>query len=122
MSRNLEVGFGHLHVALFLEFWLCSMSSVEDRQYIQCLMVLVFFLSHGASCCLGTMKSWVQVLETASCRNAGKDCIHKTKSGQTLPQTLRKQELRAPGCPFLSHVDSILFLRLCGFDTLETFF
>jgi hypothetical protein len=28
--------------------------------------------------CLVTMKSWVQVLETASCRNAGKDCIHKT--------------------------------------------
>jgi hypothetical protein len=45
--------------------------------------------------CLVTMRSRVQVLKTASCRNAGKGCGHKTQSGQTL----RKRELRAPGCP-----------------------
>jgi hypothetical protein len=28
-------------------------------------------------------------------RNVGKGCVHKTQSGQTLPQTLRKRELRA---------------------------
>jgi hypothetical protein len=48
-----------------------------------------------------TMRSWVQVLETATCRNAGKDCVHKTQSGRTLPWTLRKLELHAPGCPFI---------------------
>jgi hypothetical protein len=42
---------------------------------------------------------WVQVLQIAYCRNAGKDCVHKTQSGQTLPWTLCKQELFAPGCP-----------------------
>jgi hypothetical protein len=42
---------------------------------------------------LVTMRSWVQVLETTSCRNAGKDCIHKTHSGQTLPRTMRKQNV-----------------------------
>jgi hypothetical protein len=68
-----------------------------------------FFLSHGASCCIVTMRSCVHVIETASRRNAGKDCVHKTKSGPTLPQTLRKQEVRPPGCPFLSHVDLIHF-------------
>ena len=47
------------------------------------------------------MRSWVQVLETASCRNAGKGCVHKTQSGRTLPRTLCKRELHAPGCPFL---------------------
>jgi hypothetical protein len=36
--------------------------------------------------------SWVQVLKTTSCKNAGKGCVHKTQSGQTLPQTLHKQE------------------------------
>jgi hypothetical protein len=46
------------------------------------------------------MRSWVQVLETASCINAGKGCVHKTESGQILPRTLRKQELRASGCPW----------------------
>jgi hypothetical protein len=40
------------------------------------------------------MRSWVQVLETASCRNARKDCVHKTRSGQTLFRIRRK---RAPG-------------------------
>jgi hypothetical protein len=44
-----------------------------------------FFLSHGASCCIVTMRSCVHVIETASRRNAGKDCVHKTKSGPTLP-------------------------------------
>jgi hypothetical protein len=37
-----------------------------------------------------------QVLQTASCRNAGKDCAHKTQSGRTLC----KWELHAPGCLF----------------------
>jgi hypothetical protein len=46
------------------------------------------------------MRSWVQVMETASCRNAGKGCVHKIQSGRTFPRTLRKWELRAPGCPF----------------------
>jgi hypothetical protein len=32
------------------------------------------------------MRSWVQVPETSSCRNAGKGCVHKTQSGRTLPQ------------------------------------
>jgi hypothetical protein len=27
--------------------------------------------------------------------------LHKTQSGRTLPRTLRKRELRAPGCPFM---------------------
>jgi hypothetical protein len=31
-----------------------------------------------------TMRSWVQVLETASCRNARKSCIHKTQNGWTM--------------------------------------
>jgi hypothetical protein len=31
------------------------------------------------------------MVETVSCRNAGKDCIHKTQSGRTLPRTLRKR-------------------------------
>jgi hypothetical protein len=44
---------------------------------------------------------WVQVLEIASCRNAGKCCVYKTQSGRTLPRTLRKQELRAPGGPLV---------------------
>jgi hypothetical protein len=35
--------------------------------------------------------------ETASRRNAGKDCVHKTQIGWTL----HKQELRAPGWPFI---------------------
>jgi hypothetical protein len=45
------------------------------------------------------MRSWVQVLETASYRNSRKCGIHKIQSGQTLVQTLHKRELRAPGCP-----------------------
>jgi hypothetical protein len=47
------------------------------------------------------MGSTVQVLETISCRNAVKDCVHKTQCGQTVPWTLRKLELHAPGCPLL---------------------
>lgn len=39
------------------------------------------------SCCLVTMRPRVQVLETASCRNAGKGCVLKTQSGRTLPRT-----------------------------------
>jgi hypothetical protein len=32
-----------------------------------------------------------QVLETTSCRNVGKGCVHKTQSGRTLPRTLHKR-------------------------------
>jgi pentatricopeptide repeat protein len=46
-------------------------------------------------------QSWVQVLETASCRNVGKCCVHKTQIGWTL----RKQELRALGYPFIRQHD-----------------
>jgi hypothetical protein len=47
-----------------------------------------------------TMRSWVQVLEIASYRNEGKDYVHKTQSGRTLPWTLCKEELRARGYLF----------------------
>jgi hypothetical protein len=47
------------------------------------------------------MRSWVQVLETTSCRNAEKGYVHKTQSDRTLPRTLHKRELRTPGCLFL---------------------
>jgi hypothetical protein len=69
------------------------------------------------------VRSWVQILETTSCKNAGKGSVHKIESGQTLPQNLRKlrvhgcplsdrtlpqtrckRELCAPDCPFLSHL------------------
>jgi hypothetical protein len=36
-----------------------------------------------------------------TCRNAAKCYVHKTQSGRTIPRTLRKLELRAPGWPFL---------------------
>jgi hypothetical protein len=45
------------------------------------------------------------VLETAYCRNAGKDCVHKTQLGRTLPRTLCKRELRTPGCHVCSNFD-----------------
>jgi hypothetical protein len=35
-------------------------------------------------------------------KNIPKLCIHR-QSGRTLPQTLRKQELHASGCPLLIH-------------------
>jgi hypothetical protein len=58
----------------------------------------------------------LEVFLLASCRNAGKDCVHKTQSGRILPRTLRKQELRAPGCPFnyahLMLTTSISYQRL----------
>jgi hypothetical protein len=44
-----------------------------------------------------------QVLEQPIVEMQGKT-VHKTQSGQTLPQTLRKQELRAPGYPLLSSI------------------
>jgi hypothetical protein len=46
-----------------------------------------------------TMRSWIQVLETASCINAGEGCVHETQSDRTL----RKRKLDAPGCPFLAY-------------------
>jgi hypothetical protein len=30
----------------------------------------------------------IQVLKTASCRNAGEGCVHKNQSGRTFPWTL----------------------------------
>jgi hypothetical protein len=58
-------------------------------------------LAQQKGCCLVTMRPWVQVLETASCRNSGKGCVHKTQSGWILPWTLRKQELHSSDCPLL---------------------
>jgi hypothetical protein len=49
-------------------------------------------------------------LATASCRNTGKDCIHKTKRGRTL----HKQELRAPGCPFFFLAIAIFLWQTVG--------
>jgi hypothetical protein len=43
------------------------------------------------------MRSWFQVLETASCRNAEKGSVHKIQSGWTL----HKRELRVLGCPVM---------------------
>jgi hypothetical protein len=48
--------------------------------------------------CLGFLADQTNAI--ASCRNAGKGCVDKTQSGQTLPRTLRKWELHALGCPF----------------------
>jgi hypothetical protein len=38
-----------------------------------------------------------------------KGCVHKTQSGQTLPRTLRKRELRTPGCPL--HKTKLLYYK-----------
>jgi Na+/melibiose symporter-like transporter len=56
------------------------------------------FLAWVVLCLILFFLLYLQVLETPSCRNPGKGCVHKTQSGRTLPRTLRKQELRAPGC------------------------
>jgi hypothetical protein len=71
---------------------------------VQCLGHLFTLLRSWYSHYLdhGDHEAWFQVLETASCRNAGKCCINKTQSGRTLPRILHKRELRAPGCPFYS--------------------
>jgi hypothetical protein len=63
-----------------------------------------------------TMRSWVHVLKTASCRNAGKDCVHKTQSGWTFPRTLRKRELHAPGWPFFI---SLYFMKRGNMGSLS---
>jgi hypothetical protein len=39
-------------------------------------------------------------------------CVHMTQSGQTLPQTLCKQELHAPGCPFFQSMLTINYNTL----------
>jgi hypothetical protein len=65
----------------------------------------------------------VQVLETAYCRNAGKGCVHKIQSGRTLPRTLRKWELRAPGCPFFyTSVHMAAFSFFCDLTHLSLVF
>jgi hypothetical protein len=68
-----------------------------DTRYICWVLYTVSAQCDGI---LVTMWSSVHVLETASCRNAGKGCVHKTQSVRTLPWTLHKCELCAPGCPF----------------------
>jgi hypothetical protein len=81
-------------------FWplynLCS-CIVVCKQFTSLFWHLI--LSFGC-CCLVTMRSWVHVLETTFCRNAGKGCVHKTQRDRTVPWTRRKRELRASGCPF----------------------
>jgi hypothetical protein len=57
----------------------------------------------------------VLYLETASCRNAGKDCVHKTQSGCALPQAPRK---RAPGCPFTVYSCILVYLLLAQLAVL----
>jgi hypothetical protein len=52
---------------------------------------------------LVTMRSWVQMLKTASCINTEKGCIYKTQSGRTIPRTMRKRE---PMCTRLSFICS----------------
>jgi hypothetical protein len=67
---------------------------------IQCILI---FLEDKIQCIMkgspGTILKLLpcdhEFLETASCRNSGKGCVHKTQSGHTL----RKWELRAPACP-----------------------
>jgi hypothetical protein len=49
----------------------------------------------------------VQVLETTSCRNAWKCCVHKIHGGMTIPRTLHKRELHATSCLFLHLIFSI---------------
>jgi hypothetical protein len=67
-----------------------------------------------------TMRLWVQVMKTSSFRNVGKCCVHKTQSGRTLPRTLRKWELCAPGCPFILY-SSTLNSPLISFMQLYIF-
>jgi hypothetical protein len=58
------------------------------------------------------MTSWFQVLETASCRNAGKGHVDNTQSGQTLPWILAQAGATCTGLPFfLSHYIAFLFLQ-----------
>jgi hypothetical protein len=75
----------------FIEIW---WNNVED--------VWRGALAPGAVVKLLPCDQWgqIQVLKTASCRNVGEGCVHKTQSGRTLPRTWRKRELHTPGCPF----------------------
>jgi hypothetical protein len=89
-------------VHILFIFWIflaCNSPKLTKDMSVLCVIDMGFHIP-----CLGGFMSspffllYLQVLETASCRNPGKCCVHKTQSGQTLPKTLRKQELRAPGC------------------------
>jgi hypothetical protein len=42
----------------------------------------------------------MRVLETTSCRNIWKDCVHKIQSCRIPPRTRRKRELYVSGCTF----------------------
>jgi hypothetical protein len=69
---------------------------MEARSHTQ-LTILYIFSSIS-------MRSWVQVLETASCRNVGKGCVHKNLRPKVVGPfpvawTLHKRELHAPGYP-----------------------
>jgi hypothetical protein len=61
--------------------------------------------------------SWVQVLEISSCRNVGKDFVHKTQSVRTLPRTRR-----ALGCPFFTLSFDCILLELRGRSLSTLFF
>jgi hypothetical protein len=66
-----------------------------------------------------TVRSWVQVLEAVSCRNAGKCCIHKTQNGRTLT----KRELRAPVYLTILHHDAnyhVLFFILLSENIIDS--
>jgi hypothetical protein len=108
-------------------FWsFCQPKDINNLYLIPSCHALSYFVDLSLSCGLHLptvevhrlknlwsiviLWSWVQVLKTASCRNAGKSCVHKIQSGRHFPRTLRKRELHAPGCPFLYSVGtSILF-------------
>jgi hypothetical protein len=60
----------------------------------------------------------VKVLKTTSSRYVGKSCVQKAQSGWTLPRTLRKRELRAPGCPKCSVLGTEFLLSSRGRMTL----
>jgi hypothetical protein len=60
----------------------------------------------------------VKVLKTTSSRYVGKNCVQKAQSGWTLPRTLRKRELRAPGCPKCSVLGTEFLLSSRGRMTL----
>jgi hypothetical protein len=58
-----------------------------------------------------------QVLETISCINVGKGCVHKIQSGRTLIQTLRKQQLLLQLCLLLLSI-----VIKCNEDCISLFY
>jgi hypothetical protein len=49
--------------------------------------------------CDHEVMSSIQILEIASCRNAGKGCVNKTQSGRTFPLTLWQAGATCTGLP-----------------------